>query len=195
MFGSFFERYSPAFGAFPLAVYRDLITLTFPPSVVEQRLKRGRWRNPVQFQKGMSLAAFQAGYGSKESCEGRPGRSAGRRVLVVQMPGPQAQLLRQEAAFQCSACRTQTSLKAGTIAHKSKVPRTKWFLAIYLLTQSKNDISALGLSRQLGVAFPTFLTGVTLIPPGRDNAFALMMPYADTGGEASLPRPLFRDAC
>ncbi|MGB7915003.1 MAG: IS1595 family transposase, partial [Rhodomicrobium sp.] len=26
-------------------------------------------RNPVQFQKGMSLAAFQAEYGGKESCE------------------------------------------------------------------------------------------------------------------------------
>jgi transposase-like protein len=57
--------------------------------------------------------------------------------------------------FQCSACRTQTTVKAGTILHKSRTALTKWFLAIYLLTQSKNDIAALELSRQLGVKWDT----------------------------------------
>ena len=57
--------------------------------------------------------------------------------------------------FQCSACRAQTTVKAGTILHKSRTPLTKWFLAIDLLTQSKNDIAALELSRQLGVKLDT----------------------------------------
>ena len=57
--------------------------------------------------------------------------------------------------FQCSDCRAQTTVKAGTILHKSHTPLTKWFLAIYLLTQSKNDIAALELSRQLGVKWDT----------------------------------------
>ena len=57
--------------------------------------------------------------------------------------------------FQCSACRAQTSVKAGTIFHKSRTPLMKWFLAIYLLTQSKNDIAALELARQLGVKWDT----------------------------------------
>ena len=39
--------------------------------------------------------------------------------------------------------------------HKSKTPLTKWFLAMHLLTCSKNDISALELSRQLGVKWDT----------------------------------------
>jgi hypothetical protein len=52
-------------------------------------------------------------------------------------------------------CRLQTSVKAGTLFHKSKLPLSTWFLAIYLLTQSKNDISALELSRQLGVRYDT----------------------------------------
>ena len=56
---------------------------------------------------------------------------------------------------ECSACRTQTSVKAGTIFHKSRTPRVKWFLAIYLLTQSKNDVAALELARQLGVKWDT----------------------------------------
>jgi hypothetical protein len=53
--------------------------------------------------------------------------------------------------FQCSSCRTQTTAKAGTIFHKSRTPLVKWFLAIYLLTQSRNDIATLELARQLGV--------------------------------------------
>src|SRR5437773_2333728 len=57
--------------------------------------------------------------------------------------------------FQCSACGHQASVKAGTIFHHAKVPLTKWFLAIYLLAQSKNDISAMELMRQLGVKYDT----------------------------------------
>ena len=103
-------------------------------------------RNPVQFQKGMSLAAFQAEYGGRESCEAALRAQRWPEGFVC----PKLRRL-----YQCSACRTQTSLKAGTIFHKSKVPLTTWFLAIYLLTQSKNDISALELSRQLGVKYDT----------------------------------------
>jgi hypothetical protein len=38
---------------------------------------------------------------------------------------------------------------------RRKLPLTTWFLAIYLVTQSKNDISALELSRQLGATYDT----------------------------------------
>ena len=57
--------------------------------------------------------------------------------------------------FQCSACRKQTSARAGTIFHKSSTPLTKWFLAMHLVTSSKNDIASLELSRQIGVKWDT----------------------------------------
>ena len=57
--------------------------------------------------------------------------------------------------FQCTACRVQTSVRAGTIFHKSTTPLTKWFLAIHLITSSKNDIASLELSRQLDVKWDT----------------------------------------
>ena len=104
----------------------------------------------------MSLAAFQAEYGGKESCEAA--LRAQRRPQGFVCPkckGRKHSYCVRRRLYQCSACRTQTSLKAGTIFHKSKVPLTTWFLAIYLLTQSKNDISALELSRQLGVKYDT----------------------------------------
>ena len=57
-------------------------------------------RNPVQFQKGMSLAAFQAEYGGKESYEGgASGAALAAGFCLSEMPGPQAQLLRQAAAL------------------------------------------------------------------------------------------------
>ena len=113
-------------------------------------------RNPVQFQKGMSLAAFQAEYGGKESCEAALRAQRWPQGFVCpKCQGRKHSYCVRRRLYQCSACRTQTSLKAGTIFHKSKVPLTTWFLAIYLLTQSKNDISALELSRQLGVKYDT----------------------------------------
>ena len=38
---------------------------------------------------------------------------------------------------------------------ETKLPLRTWFLAIYLLTQHKNGISALALRRQLGVSYNT----------------------------------------
>src|SRR5699024_5574569 len=57
--------------------------------------------------------------------------------------------------FQCHHCHQQTSLIAGTIFHATKLPLRTWFLAIYLLTQRKQSVSALQLSRDLGVSYNT----------------------------------------
>jgi hypothetical protein len=57
--------------------------------------------------------------------------------------------------LQCGHCRHQTSLTAGTVFAYSKLALTIWFLALYLLTQQKNAISALELKRQLGVSYNT----------------------------------------
>jgi len=38
---------------------------------------------------------------------------------------------------------------------QSRTPLVKWFLAIYLITSSKNDIASLELARQLGVKWDT----------------------------------------
>ena len=57
--------------------------------------------------------------------------------------------------FQCTRCRHQVSLTAGTVFENTKLPLTRWFLAMYLLTQSKNGLSAMALGRQLGVSYNT----------------------------------------
>jgi hypothetical protein len=113
-------------------------------------------RNPVQFQKGLSLIEFSRRYGTDEQC----------RTALVRMRWPDGFVCPKcggkkhgysaaRRIFQCSACRVQTSARAGTIFHKSHTPLVKWFLAIYLLTSAKNDIAALELARQLGVKWDT----------------------------------------
>ncbi|WP_461606184.1 transposase, partial [Aeromonas allosaccharophila] len=55
--------------------------------------------------------------------------------------------LKSRPVYQCNQCHQQTSLTAGTLFAYSKLPLSIWFLAIYLMTQEKNGVSALELSR------------------------------------------------
>jgi transposase-like protein len=109
--------------------------------------------NPVQFQKGMSDADFDRLYGTEIQC--REALFAWRWPKGFTCPvcgGGKYSFIETRARYQCSACRTQTSLIAGTIFHSTKLPLKTWFRAIYHMTQSKGGISNLELSRRLGVA-------------------------------------------
>jgi hypothetical protein len=53
----------------------------------------------------------------------------------------------------CGACRHQCSLISGTVFESSKLSLTRWFLAMHLLTQAKNNVSTLELKRHLGVCY------------------------------------------
>ena len=57
--------------------------------------------------------------------------------------------------FICSECDYQVSPLAKTIFHKSSTDLWDWFYAIYLLSVSKNGISAKEVERQLGVTYKT----------------------------------------
>jgi transposase-like protein len=57
--------------------------------------------------------------------------------------------------YECSDCRYQFSVTAGTIMHDSHLPLWKWFLAIYLIVESKKGISAKQLQRMLSVSYKT----------------------------------------
>ena len=57
--------------------------------------------------------------------------------------------------YQCNDCHHQTSVTAGTILHRTRVPLTKWFLAFYFVTQDKRGISAVQFSKTLDVTYKT----------------------------------------
>jgi transposase-like protein len=57
--------------------------------------------------------------------------------------------------YQCRSCRYQFSVTAGTIFHDTHLPLWKWFLAVYLIIESKKGISANQLKRTLDVSYKT----------------------------------------
>ncbi|MBK7968499.1 MAG: IS1595 family transposase [Bacteroidetes bacterium] len=65
--------------------------------------------------------------------------------------------LRDGKRFQCNekVCRKQFSATVGTVAENTKIPLTKWFLAMYILSNHSKGISSLQLASWLGVTQKT----------------------------------------
>jgi len=57
--------------------------------------------------------------------------------------------------FDCNSCRYQFSVTAGTIFHDTHLPLQKWFMAIYLIVESKKGISANQMKRMIDVSYKT----------------------------------------
>jgi transposase-like protein len=62
---------------------------------------------------------------------------------------------REQYDCNAPACRHQFSVTSGTIFHDSHLPLWKWFLAIYLMIESKKGISACQIQRTIKVAYKT----------------------------------------
>ena len=104
------------------------------------------------------MSEFFDGYGSQEDCEALVrGWRWPEGFARPRCQGSWHSEFRRQGRlyFQCSACRYQCSLVSGTIFESSKLPLPKWFLAMHLMTQAKNNVSALELKRHLGVSYPT----------------------------------------
>ena len=79
-------------------------------------------------------------------------------------------------SYECSQCHYQASLTAGTLFHSTKLPLTKWFWAIYLMASDKGGISAVRLSRQIGVSWITasrMLRKIRIAMGHRDSVYRL----------------------
>lgn len=63
--------------------------------------------------------------------------------------------LSRPGRYQCAKCRRQTSLTANTVMHRTHLPLTKWFWAIYLVACDKRGISALTLAGRISVSYET----------------------------------------
>ena len=115
-------------------------------------------QNRVQYQRGLSMPEFFDAYGSVEQCEALVrGWRWPKGLSCPRCQGSwHSEFRRQDRLyFQCSGCRYQCSLVSGTVFESSKLPLPSWFLAMHLMTQAKNNVSALELKRHLGVSYPT----------------------------------------
>jgi ribosomal protein L37AE/L43A len=114
--------------------------------------------NRVQFQPSLSLLGFFQRYGTEEQCWEALRRARWPHGFVCprcEHTGASTFVRGSQQLWQCQRCRAQISLTAGTPLAATKVPLRVWWLAIYLVSQAKNGIAALELSRQLGVCYRT----------------------------------------
>ena len=115
-------------------------------------------QNAVQYQQGLPMREFFERYGSQQQCEElvRSWRWPDGFVCPRCKGTWHSEFRRRDRLyFQCSGCRYQCSLLAGTVFESSKLPLPSWFLAMHLMTQAKTGVSALELKRHLGVSYPT----------------------------------------
>lgn len=81
----------------------------------------------------------------------------------------------KDGLWLCRGCRRQVSVTAGTIFHRTRLPLTLWFRAIWYVTSQKNGTSAMGVQRVLGLgSYRTAWTWLhklrrAMVRPGRDR--------------------------
>ncbi|MEB3244767.1 MAG: IS1595 family transposase [Vampirovibrionales bacterium] len=102
----------------------------------------------------MDFLEFSARFSDEAACEHY--LIAKRWPQGYVCPGCQSQkayYIKARRTFECSICHQQHSITAGTVFHKTQTPLKEWFLAIFLLSQSKKGISGLALQRFLGADY------------------------------------------
>lgn len=151
--------------------------------------------NRVQFQPGLSMPEFYQRYGTEAQCRAALEAARWPDGFVCPACGGTARTGFERGGlryWQCGACAHQCSLISGTIFEASKLPLTRWFLAMQLLTQAKNNVSALELMRQLGVSYRTawlvkhkIMEAMRRREAGRELDGRVEMDDAYLGGERS----------
>ena len=53
--------------------------------------------------------------------------------------------------YYCNGCKGQFTVTVGSVFERSKIPLTKWWLAVYMMSSSKKGVSAHQLFRSLGL--------------------------------------------
>lgn len=133
--------------------------MSYLHSIIPLKLNRGTNEmamNLIQFQAGMSLSELFEQFGTEEQCERALETARWPQGFVCPHCNGTTHSRFSDGPrwyWQCGGCRKQVSLRSGTIFHASKLSLRRWFQALFLISQSKNNISALELMRQIGVSY------------------------------------------
>jgi transposase-like protein len=99
-----------------------------------------------------SLREFQTRFADEEAC--RVYLAASRWPDGFRCPRCSAHVavhLPARLLWRCKACGYDTSVTAGTVLHRTRMPLAQWFWAAYLMTTHTPGLSTLQLQRQLGI--------------------------------------------
>lgn len=100
----------------------------------------------------LTILEFQQRFGTEDAC--REYLFASRwpdGFICPACGGRDAGAKTRRHLWVCTACGRQTSITAGTVMHKTRLPLRTWFWASYLVSTFHPGISAKQLQRQLGV--------------------------------------------
>lgn len=103
-------------------------------------------------RQAMNLPKLVEQYGSEDRC--RAYLEVLRWPQGVRCPqcgSESISRIKTRNQYDCNGCRNRFSVKSGTVFHDSHLPLWKWFLATYLITESKKGLSANQLKRTLGL--------------------------------------------
>lgn len=105
----------------------------------------------------MTIVDLNRGFSTEEKCREylRRLRWTGGKPVCPRCQSTTVSTLTKQHKFECAKCAYQFSVTAGTIFHDSHLPLEKWFLATYLMCESRKGISANQLKRMLGVSYKT----------------------------------------
>jgi transposase-like protein len=107
-----------------------------------------------------TLLGFSQRFSSEESCAAllRTWKYGPDGFHCPVCDGRSAWFLPSRHVDECTSCHRQVSLTSGTVMHGTRKPLRTWFMAMFLFVVSKQGISAMDLSRQLGLSYPTAWT-------------------------------------
>jgi predicted RNA-binding Zn-ribbon protein involved in translation (DUF1610 family) len=107
--------------------------------------------------RARSLSEFQASFPDETSCAAFLFERRWPEGFVCPAcgNGRAASLKSRAHTYECLGCGRQTSITAGTVMHRSKLPLTVWFWAAHLMATHSNGMSALQFEAQLGITYKT----------------------------------------
>ena len=120
---------------------------------------------------------WQKRYGTEESCAQALAQQRWPEGFICPRCGhDHGYAITTRHRYECSKCHYQASLTAGTLFHSTNLSLTKWFWAIYLAASDKGGISAMRLSKQVGVSWITasrMLRKIRIAMGHRDSLYRL----------------------
>ena len=107
--------------------------------------------------RARSLSEFQTSFPDETSCAAFLFERRWPEGFVCPAcgNGHAASLKSRAHTYECLGCGRQTSITAGTVMHRSKLPLTVWFWAAHLRATHSNGMSALQFEAQLGITYKT----------------------------------------
>ena len=106
----------------------------------------------------MNLLAFQKMFGTEEACVeffANQRWGSANSSVCPHCKSKHTCKHSTRGLYTCMDCKKQFTVRIGTIFEDSRVPLTKWFIAIYLFTSLKKGLSSIQLSKYIEVTQKT----------------------------------------